>query len=129
MAFSGALTITDLDDFLNPSQACILPVRQTNKQKKQASGENNLETEIHIDDKNNYYEVAMTSKPGTAANPPSWVPASSTAVSGSAGAGEEQPLQVEVQVEGQSNGTENKQGGGKQLEKAEISLNDCLACR
>jgi hypothetical protein len=31
-------TITDLDDFLTPSQACIIPVRQTNKPASQADG-------------------------------------------------------------------------------------------
>lgn len=30
MAFSGALTLTDLNDFITPSQACIKPVEQTN---------------------------------------------------------------------------------------------------
>lgn len=51
MAFSGALvsspastltaqTITDLDDFLTPSQACIIPVRQTNKPAGQDTGVN-----------------------------------------------------------------------------------------
>lgn len=40
MAFSGALQLTDLDDFLAPSQACILPVRQKNKVTDQAEGVN-----------------------------------------------------------------------------------------
>jgi hypothetical protein len=33
-------TLTDLDDFLAPSQACILPVRQTNKVNNQEDGSN-----------------------------------------------------------------------------------------
>lgn len=33
-------TLTDLDDFLAPSQACILPVRQTNKVSGQEDGNN-----------------------------------------------------------------------------------------
>lgn len=33
-------TITDLDDFLTPSQACIIPVRQTNKVAGQETGVN-----------------------------------------------------------------------------------------
>jgi len=40
MAFSGALQLTDLDDFLAPSQACILPVKQKNKVTDQANGVN-----------------------------------------------------------------------------------------
>jgi threonyl-tRNA synthetase len=40
MAFSGALQLTDLDDFLAPSQACILPVKQKNKVTDQADGVN-----------------------------------------------------------------------------------------
>jgi hypothetical protein len=40
MAFSGALQLTDLDDFLAPSQACILPVKQKNKVTDQAQGVN-----------------------------------------------------------------------------------------
>lgn len=40
MAFSGALQLTDLDDFLAPSQACILPVKQKNKVNGQADGTN-----------------------------------------------------------------------------------------
>ncbi|KAL7418306.1 Cytosolic Fe-S cluster assembly factor nar1 [Cryptotrichosporon argae] len=74
----SALKITDLDDFLTPSQACIIPVRGA--QTTSAPGE----TEIHIDDNNNYYEVATYST-ATAA--------------------------IETA-----------------LQKAEISLNDCLAC-
>ncbi|WVR00296.1 cytosolic Fe-S cluster assembly factor NAR1 [Kwoniella sp. CBS 9459] len=84
MAFSGALTITDLDDFLTPSQACIIPVRNG---KTAEAGEG--PTEIHIDSNNNYYEVA-------------------TYPTGDAG-----PSTLN-----------NK----KALEKAEINLNDCLAC-
>ncbi|BEI80272.1 hypothetical protein CcaverHIS002_0108010 [Cutaneotrichosporon cavernicola] len=90
MTFAGALTITDLDDFLTPSQACIIPVRQSNKPAGQETGDN-ANTEIQIDANNNYYEVSTHS----------------TALAGpSAG--------VEV--------------GRQALKKAEISLNDCLAC-
>ncbi|WVQ84925.1 cytosolic Fe-S cluster assembly factor NAR1 [Cryptococcus sp. DSM 104549] len=85
MAFSGALTITDLDDFLTPSQACIIPVRG-NK-----ASEEDGPTEIHIDSNNNYYEVST------------------------------------YPTAGPSNG--NGDGAKKKaLEKAEINLNDCLAC-
>jgi hypothetical protein len=69
MAFSGALvsdwsafygpygsghslhfqTITDLDDFLTPSQACIIPVRQTNKVAGQEDGVNGDVSAIHVD--------------------------------------------------------------------------------
>ncbi|ORX40699.1 iron hydrogenase [Kockovaella imperatae] len=88
MAFSGALTITDLDDFLTPSQACIIPVRGS-VPGKQDDGS----TEIQIDDSNTYYEVSTY--PTSSAGPSS----------GSA-----------------------KALGKKALEKAEINLNDCLAC-
>ncbi|WWD19528.1 cytosolic Fe-S cluster assembly factor NAR1 [Kwoniella shandongensis] len=81
MAFSGALTITDLDDFLTPSQACIIPVRGAKTTEDQGP------TEIHIDDNNNYYEVSMY--PAADAGP---------------------------------------SNAKKALEKAEINLNDCLAC-
>ncbi|AFR96934.1 cytosolic Fe-S cluster assembly factor NAR1 [Cryptococcus neoformans C23] len=84
MAFSGALTITDLDDFLTPSQACIIPVRN-NKKPAQDEGP----TEIHIDSNNNYYEVSTYPSVG------------------------------------HDDGIENSK---KALEKAEINLNDCLAC-
>ncbi|KAK8853114.1 cytosolic Fe-S cluster assembly factor NAR1 [Kwoniella newhampshirensis] len=85
MAFSGALTITDLDDFLTPSQACIIPVRGAKTSEDQGP------TEIHIDDDNNYYEVSM-------------YPTADAGPSGASGAAK------------------------KALEKAEINLNDCLAC-
>jgi hypothetical protein len=69
MAFSGALvsdwsalydphcprhsshhqTITDLDDFLTPSQACIIPVRQTNKVAGQEDGVNGDVSAIHVE--------------------------------------------------------------------------------
>ncbi|TXT11129.1 hypothetical protein VHUM_01880 [Vanrija humicola] len=91
MTFSGALTLTDLDDFLTPSQACIIPVRQSNKPAGQASGEN-ANTDIVIDSNNNYYEVSTYSTSSKA---------------------------------GPSSGVE---AGRQALKKAEISLNDCLAC-
>ncbi|XAO24364.1 cytosolic Fe-S cluster assembly factor NAR1 [Cryptococcus bacillisporus CA1280] len=84
MAFSGALTITDLDDFLTPSQACIIPVRN-NKKPTEDEGP----TEIHIDSNNNYYEVSTYPSVG------------------------------------HDDGIGNSK---KPLEKAEINLNDCLAC-
>lgn len=120
MAFSGALvsfseaagywlsltpqqTITDLDDFLTPSQACIIPVRN-NKKPAEDEGpvsypekfnmysiwRHDLQTEIHIDSNNNYYEVSTYP----------------------------------------SVGHDDDIGNSKKaLEKAEINLNDCLACR
>ena len=27
--FSGAVVLTDLNDFINPAQACVVPVKQT----------------------------------------------------------------------------------------------------
>ncbi|KAL1741841.1 iron hydrogenase [Schizophyllum fasciatum] len=55
MAFSGALTLTDLNDFITPSQACIKPVTETNAPAKDAS---QAATEIHIDSSGAYYEVS-----------------------------------------------------------------------
>ncbi|KAJ7647321.1 iron hydrogenase [Roridomyces roridus] len=56
MAFSGALTLTDLSDFITPSQACIKPVEQTNKAPEKQLGA--ASTEIHIDSGGAYYEVS-----------------------------------------------------------------------
>ncbi|KAJ7497310.1 iron hydrogenase [Mycena latifolia] len=55
MAFSGALTLTDLNDFISPSQACIKPVEQTNKEPEKQLG--TASTEIQIDSGGSYYEV------------------------------------------------------------------------
>ncbi|KAJ8456883.1 hypothetical protein ONZ51_g11857 [Trametes cubensis] len=56
MAFSGALTLTDLNDFITPSQACIKPVEQTNKPEPQDPGA--ATTQIQVDSSGSYYEVA-----------------------------------------------------------------------
>ncbi|KAI0675100.1 iron hydrogenase [Trametes maxima] len=56
MAFSGALTLTDLNDFITPSQACIKPVEQTNKPEPQDAGA--AATQIQVDSSGLYYEVA-----------------------------------------------------------------------
>ncbi|KAJ3084937.1 hypothetical protein HK102_000500 [Quaeritorhiza haematococci] len=53
MAFSGAVVLTDLNDYIAPSQACIKPVEI--KKDKDASG--SAKTEIRIDDTGGYYEV------------------------------------------------------------------------
>ncbi|KAJ6593916.1 iron hydrogenase [Mycena capillaripes] len=55
MAFSGALTLTDLNDFISPSQACIKPVEQANPEPQKHLGA--ASTEIHIDSGGSYYEV------------------------------------------------------------------------
>ncbi|RDB16786.1 Cytosolic Fe-S cluster assembly factor NAR1 [Hypsizygus marmoreus] len=68
MAFSGALTLTDLNDFITPSQACIKPVQQLNKpdEKDPAAAA----TEIHIDRTGAYYEVPQdASSPSTTTTP------------------------------------------------------------
>ena len=77
-------TITDLDDFLTPSQACIIPVRNPISD----TNGDSRDTDIQIDENNTYYEVATYP---------------------TAAAGPSKP---------------QKQA----LEKAEINLNDCLAC-
>ncbi|TBU29626.1 iron hydrogenase [Dichomitus squalens] len=56
MAFSGALTLTDLNDFITPSQACIKPVEQTNKPEPQDAGA--AATQIQVDSSGSYYEVS-----------------------------------------------------------------------
>ncbi|GLB37051.1 putative NARF family protein [Lyophyllum shimeji] len=61
MAFSGALTLTDLNDFITPSQACIKPVQQSNKPEEKDPGA--AATEIQIDRSGAYYEVAQNGGP------------------------------------------------------------------
>ncbi|KAL5485235.1 NAR1 [Sanghuangporus weigelae] len=56
MAFSGALTLTDLNDFITPSQACIKPVEQSNG--LPAKDEGAASTEIQIDSSGSYYELS-----------------------------------------------------------------------
>ncbi|KAG8896906.1 Cytosolic Fe-S cluster assembly factor nar1 [Tulasnella sp. 408] len=79
MTFSGALTLTDLNDFITPSQACIKPVEAPEPEVKNDVG--NASTQIEIDSSGAYHELEV--------------------------------------------GTSKR----KKLKKAEISLNDCLACR
>ncbi|XP_033285165.1 cytosolic iron-sulfur assembly component 3 isoform X6 [Orcinus orca] len=70
--FSGALQLTDLDDFIAPSQDCIKPMRVD---KRPGSGV----AKIHVEDDGSYFQVSQD-------------------------------------------------GGTKKLERAKISLDDCLAC-
>nr|XP_035122268.1 cytosolic iron-sulfur assembly component 3 [Callithrix jacchus] len=70
--FSGALQLTDLNDFIGPSQECIKPV---NVDKRLGSGV----AKIRIEDDGSYFQV-------------------------------------------------NQDGRTRRLEKAKVSLNDCLAC-
>ncbi|KAJ1304492.1 hypothetical protein OPQ81_005638 [Rhizoctonia solani] len=77
MAFSRGLTLTDLNDFITPSQACIKPVEEV---KPQDQAENAASTQIGIDSAGVYYEEG------------------------------------------------HHDSGRKKLQKAQISLNDCLAC-
>ncbi|THV05028.1 iron hydrogenase [Dendrothele bispora CBS 962.96] len=85
MTFSGALVLTDLNDFITPSQACIKPVEEINKPEvaRKEIEPGAAASEIMIDGSGGYYEVSQ----GVGAS-----------------------------------------GGGKRLEQAQISLNDCLAC-
>ncbi|CAE6452469.1 hypothetical protein ACGC1H_007137 [Rhizoctonia solani] len=53
MAFSRGLTLTDLNDFITPSQACIKPVEEV---KPQHQVENAASTLIGIDSAGAYYE-------------------------------------------------------------------------
>jgi len=52
MAFSRGLTLTDLNDFITPSQACIKPVEEV----KAPRVENAAATQIGIDSAGTYYE-------------------------------------------------------------------------
>ncbi|VDB95107.1 unnamed protein product [Peniophora sp. CBMAI 1063] len=56
MAFSGALTLTDLNDYITPSQACIKPVEQKTPAPSSVPGA--AATEIRIDAGGSYYEVS-----------------------------------------------------------------------
>ncbi|KAI9463653.1 iron hydrogenase [Lactarius psammicola] len=59
MTFSGALTLTDLNDYITPSQACIKPVEQSNApQNDRAPGD--AATVIQIDASGTYYEVGRS---------------------------------------------------------------------
>lgn len=65
MAFSGALTLTDLNDYITPSQACIKPVQQSNApQNDRAPGD--AATVIQIDASGAYYEVGRVDTNGSA---------------------------------------------------------------
>ncbi|KAL8174844.1 UNVERIFIED_CONTAM: hypothetical protein K2H54_003453 [Gekko kuhli] len=70
--FSGVLQLTDLDDYIGPSQDCIKPVRVDKKPGKAAA-------KIRIEDDGSYFQVS-------------------------------------------------EDGESQKLEKAKITLNDCLAC-
>ncbi|KAG8905898.1 Cytosolic Fe-S cluster assembly factor nar1 [Tulasnella sp. 403] len=88
MTFSGALTLTDLNDFITPSQACIKPVEETSPTEDEVKDPNNTaSTQIEIDATGAYHEVLSTL---------------------------DDSAKISKKV--------------KKLKKAEISLNDCLAC-
>uniref|UniRef100_A0A3B1K5M4 Nuclear prelamin A recognition factor-like n=1 Tax=Astyanax mexicanus TaxID=7994 RepID=A0A3B1K5M4_ASTMX len=70
--FSGVLQLTDLDDFITPSQECVKPVKVDKKQGRSVA-------KIQIEDDGSYFQV-------------------------------------------------NQDGQRQKLEKAKITLNDCLAC-
>ncbi|KAM4598203.1 cytosolic Fe-S cluster assembly factor narfl [Polymixia lowei] len=70
--FSSVLQLTDLDDFITPSQACIKPVKLEKKEGASVA-------KIQIEDDGTYVQI-------------------------------------------------NRDGGKQKLEKAKITLNDCLAC-
>ncbi|XP_062388136.1 cytosolic Fe-S cluster assembly factor narfl [Sardina pilchardus] len=70
--FSGVLQLTDLDDFITPSQECVKPIKVEKKQGRSLA-------KIQIEDDGSYFQV-------------------------------------------------NQDGRMQKLEKAKITLNDCLAC-
>ncbi|KDN52612.1 iron hydrogenase [Tilletiaria anomala UBC 951] len=103
MVFSGALTLTDLNDYLGPSQACIKPVEINSLPIQLASDNGDAETtagasgraatEISIDHDGSYYEG--------------------------------QPL---PEFAGAASSLTAQPRARTKLEAAQISLNDCLAC-
>ncbi|KAJ3495201.1 hypothetical protein NLJ89_g10667 [Agrocybe chaxingu] len=64
MAFSGALTLTDLNDFITPSQACIKPIEQKGRPNTQEREPGAASTEILIDSSGAYYEVSADGRAG-----------------------------------------------------------------
>jgi hypothetical protein len=88
------------------------------------------QTEIHIDENNNYYEVAISAKPSTAAEPPTLIlPPRTSAPKSSDGNAGEAFDRAHVGIHALEGGVEKPAAAGEALQKAEISLNDCLACR
>ncbi|KIK28032.1 hypothetical protein PISMIDRAFT_674378 [Pisolithus microcarpus 441] len=61
MAFSGALTLTDLNDFITPSQACIKPVEVLSSP-EDGKQPGTAFTEIKIDSTGSYYEVSSSNQ-------------------------------------------------------------------
>ncbi|KAI9190740.1 cytosolic Fe-S cluster assembly factor [Polychytrium aggregatum] len=62
--FSGALVLTDLNDYIQPSQACILPVPSARAPSGPASSSaddsGTARTEIRIDNTGSYHEVSLS---------------------------------------------------------------------
>ncbi|KAG5642224.1 hypothetical protein DXG03_003393 [Asterophora parasitica] len=75
MAFSGALTLTDLNDFITPSQACIKPVEQANPHKPAEKEPGAAATEIQVDGSGAYYEVIQNGTRSALTNGSSAAPA------------------------------------------------------
>ncbi|PWN26806.1 iron hydrogenase [Jaminaea rosea] len=98
MAFSGALTLTDLNDYLGPSQACIKPVEGKDAPTPEplddeTSRLNSAQTQIAVES-SGVYETSVNA---TSAN-------------------------------GEPSSSSSAPRARTKLEAAEISLNDCLAC-
>ncbi|KAJ1026688.1 hypothetical protein NDA16_002286 [Ustilago loliicola] len=77
MAFSGALTLTDLNDYLGPSQACIKPVEgadapadDQNGASEQVDSAASASTQIAIDHDGSYYESAANAASSASASKP-----------------------------------------------------------
>lgn len=100
MAFSGALTLTDLNDYLGPSQACIKPVEGKDAPDASFIPEEDLHaasTQIAVES-SGVYETEGGQASGAAASSSS------------------------------QSAEQSKPKARTKLEAAEISLNDCLAC-
>lgn len=102
MAFSGALTLTDLNDYLGPSQACIKPVVGPDAPKADSEAPGGASTSISIDADGSYYESSSAH-------------ASTVAATRSA-------------LGDLQNDVVGAPRARTKLEAAQISLDDCLAC-
>lgn len=100
MAFSGALTLTDLNDYLGPSQACIKPVE--GKDAPDAS---------FIPEEDPHAASTQIAVESSGVYETNGGPASGGAASSASQSAEQ-----------------SKPRARTKLEAAEISLNDCLAC-
>ncbi|ELW67769.1 Cytosolic Fe-S cluster assembly factor NARFL [Tupaia chinensis] len=118
--FSGALQLTDLDDFIGPSQDCIKPVKAD---RRPGSGV----AKIHIQDDGSYFQVHQDG--GSQKLEKAKVSLNDClACSGCVTSAETVLIAQQSHEELRKVLRANEDGGSQKLEKAKVSLNDCLAC-